>query len=157
MPPANVCSRFNKRGWGTIIGGILDVCGEPDFLANTEEAAISLDETRREFAELIGVLADHPQGTWTPSELVGLCNRHKLLAADLGEGSPRSLATKMGAIAGRFVTEQFPLADGRRATFHRSIGRKGNVYQVSIDGEVPNLYGFAEPMPNLEMEVGSAP
>ena len=77
MPQANVHSRFNKRGWGTIVGGILEACGEPDFLANAEEAATSLDETRREFAELIGVLADHPQGTWTASELVDLCNRHR--------------------------------------------------------------------------------
>ena len=52
-PKATVHSRFNKRGWGTIVGGILDACGEPDFLANAEEAAASLDETRREFAGLI--------------------------------------------------------------------------------------------------------
>lgn len=157
MPMANVHSRFNKRGWGTIVGGILEVCGEPDFLANTEEAAISLEETRREFAELIGVLADHPQGTWTSSELVELCNRHRLLTTDLGEGSPRSLATKLGTLAGRFVTEQFPLVDGRQATFHRSVGRKGNVYQVSIEDNVPNLDAFAEPLPNLFETAGSAP
>ena len=73
----------------------------------------------------IGVLVEHPQGTWTASELVELCSKHGLLAADLGEGSPRSLATKMGTLAGRFVGERFPLGDGRQAVFHRSDDRKG--------------------------------
>ena len=135
MPRANVHSRFNKRGWGAIVGGILEACGEPDFLANADEAASLLDETRREFRELVVVLADHQQGNWTATELVALCGKHKLLTADLGEGSPRSLATKMGTLAGRFVTERFPLDDGRQATFHRSDGRKGKVYQVGVEDE----------------------
>jgi hypothetical protein len=131
--------------------------GEPDFLANAEEAATQLDETRREFTELVGVLVEHPQGTWTASELAGLCSRHRLLTADLGEGSPRSLATKMGTLAGRFVDERFPLADGREAVFHRTAERKGNIYRVLVAEEVPNLDVFAEPVPNLEITVGSAP
>ncbi|MEX2188831.1 MAG: hypothetical protein WD875_18625, partial [Pirellulales bacterium] len=156
MPRANVHSRFNKRGWGNIIGGILNACGEPDFLANAEAAATELDETRREFAELVAVLADHAQGTWTAAELVGLCNRHSLLAADLGEGSPRSLSTKMGTIAGRFVAEPFELAGDRVAVFHRQSDRKGHVYRVALQEKVPNLEAFAEPTPNLESVAGSA-
>jgi hypothetical protein len=132
MPMAKVHSRFNKRGWGNVVGGILHACGEPDFLANAEEAAAVLDEARREFTELVGVLADHPQGTWTSAELVELCGRHILLAGDLGEGSPRSLATKMGTLAGRFVGERFPIAGGREAVFHRSANRNGSIYQVAI-------------------------
>jgi len=132
MPMAKVHSRFNKRGWGNIVGGILNSCGEPDFLANAEEAAAALDETRREFTELVGMLADHPQGTWTSAELVELCGRHSLLGADLGEGSPRSLATKMGTLAGRFVGERFHVSGAREAVFHRSASRNGNVYQVAI-------------------------
>jgi hypothetical protein len=157
MPMAKAHSRFNKRGWGNIVGGILEACGEPDFLANAEEAAAQLDETRREFAELVSVLVDHPQGIWTASELVELCGKHGLLAADLGEGSPRSLSTKMGTLAGRFIDERFPLPDGRVATFHRSESRKGKVYQVFVRDEVPNLGAFAEPMPNVGSEAGSAP
>ena len=157
MPKANAHSRFNKRGWAAIIGGILNVCGEPDFLDNAEEAAISLDETRREFTELVGVLVDHPQGTWTASELAAVCGRNKLLSADLGEGSPRSLATKMGTLAGRFVTEQFTLADGRQVVFQRSVDRKGNLYRVHLLDGVPNLCGSAEPLPNLWEAAGSAP
>lgn len=132
MPMAKVHSRFNKRGWGNIVGGILEACGEPDFLANADEAAALLDETRREFAELIVVLAEHAQGTWTASELVELCGTHGLLSVDLGEGSPRSLATKMGTLAGRFVAERFPLSDGRVAVFHRTNDRNGNLYRVGI-------------------------
>src|SRR5690606_38871940 len=64
-PMAKTHSRFNKRGWGDIVGGILEFCGEPDFLANAEETAAQLDETRRDFTELVAVLADHPQGLWT--------------------------------------------------------------------------------------------
>jgi hypothetical protein len=132
MPMAKVNSRFNKRSWGNIVGGILDVCGEPDFLANAEEAAWVLDETRREFTELVGVLVDHPQGNWTAAELVELCGKQGLLKSDLGEGSARSLATKMGTIAGRFVDEHFPLPDGREAVFHRTPERKGNIYRVAV-------------------------
>ncbi|MFH1919274.1 MAG: hypothetical protein ABIP48_05215, partial [Planctomycetota bacterium] len=157
MPMASVHSRFNKRGWGNVVGGILAACGEPDFLNNAEEAATQLDETRREFTELIGVLVEHPQGTWTAAGLVGLCGHHGLLTHDLGEGSPRSLATKMGTLAGRFVTERFPLADGRQAVFHRTTDRKGNIYRVEVLDEVPNLEGFAEPLPNLDEPAGSAP
>lgn len=156
MPKASVHSRFNKRGWGTVVGGILEACGEPDFLANADEAASLLDETRREFMELVGILVEHPQGTWTAAELVELCGKHSLLAIDLGEGSPRSLSTKMGTLAGRFVTERFPLGDGSHATFHRTDGRKGKLYRVSVEDEVPNLEPFAEPMPNLENAAGSA-
>lgn len=155
-PEANVHSRFNKRGWGNIIGGILKVNGESHFLANAGEAARSLNDTAREFAELVDVLADHSQGTWTASELVEQCSKHGLLVADLGDGSPRSKSTKMGTIAGRFVSEVFTLADGRLAVFHRSEGRKGNVYRVSIEEDVPNLQGFAEPLPNLRVHSGSA-
>jgi len=156
MPMAKANSRFNKRGWGNVVGGILEACGEPDFLGNAEEAAAQLDETRREFAELVGVLVDHAQGIWTASELVELCGKHGLMTADLGEGSPRSLATKLGTLAGRFIDERFSLPDGRAATFHRSDSRKGKVYQVFVCDEVPNLEGFAEPMPNLGIEAGSA-
>ncbi|MCI0333568.1 MAG: RepB family DNA primase [Planctomycetes bacterium] len=156
MPMAKVHSRFNKRSWGNIVGGILETCGEPDFLANAEEAAALLDETRREFTELVGVLVEHPQGIWTAAELVELCSKHGLMAVDLGEGSPRSLSTKMGTLAGRFIEERFPLSDGRTAVFHRSDGRKGKLYRVSVEDELPNVDGVAEPLPNLAHALGSA-
>ena len=133
MPRAKTDSRFNKKGWGNIVGGILSANGEPDFLANADDAANQLDDTRREFAELIGVLADHQQGTWTAAELTKLSTEHKLLESELGNGSPRSQATRMGFLVGRFIAERFELPDGRIATFHRGEDRKGNVYRVGID------------------------
>ncbi|MDB5388878.1 MAG: hypothetical protein JWM11_4524, partial [Planctomycetaceae bacterium] len=123
MRQAKVHSRFNKRGWGNIVGGILEACGEPDFLANADEAATLLDETRREFGELVEVLANHSQGNWTASELVDLCRRVGLMNADPGDGSSRSLSTKMGTLAGRYVGSRFTLADGREATFLRTHHR----------------------------------
>lgn len=156
-PQANVNSRFNKRGWAQIVGGILECSGEPDFMSNADEASAQLDETRREFVELVDILVDHPQGIWTASELVELCGKHGLLTADLGEGSPRSLSTKMGTLAGRFIGESFPLRDQRTATFHRGENRKGKVYRVAVTEKVPNLDPFAEPLPNLQNDPGSAP
>jgi len=138
-PQASVHSRFNKQGWGTLIGGILAVSGEPGFLANAEEAAAQLDETRREFSDLIATLAGHPRSHWTAGELVEHCDAHGLLQEALGDGSPRSKATRLGVIAGRYVTERFDLADGRTATFHRSEDRNGKVYRVGIAEHLRNV------------------
>lgn len=160
MPKADVRSRFNKRDWGTIVGGILEVCGEPDFLANAGDAASMLDETRRDFAELVAILADHAQGIWTAAELAELSRSHCLLRADLGEGSPRSLSTKMGVIAGRFVDQHFAVDAERSAKFTRQDGRKGKTYQVFIADcppPVPNVEASAERLPNLEIAQRSAP
>lgn len=155
-PLANVCSRFNKRGWGEIVGGILEFNGEPDFLANAEHSAAQLDETRREFEDLVSRMVDEARGNWTATELVDYCARNGLLAAELGEGSERSKATRMGTIAGRFIDETFELSDGSEIRFIRSKERKGNLYRVTIL-EVPNLSGFAEPLPDLDLDQGSAP
>lgn len=139
MPKANVHTRFNKKGWGTLVGGILSVCGQPEFLANADEAATTLDETRREFTELVASLVEHPQGIWTAAELVEHCGREGLLKEELGEGSTRSKSTRLGVIAGRYVGERFSLSDGRAATFHRSKNRNGALYRVGVDNEVRNL------------------
>ena len=91
-----------------------------------------MDETRRDFAQLVEVLVNHPQSIWTPAELAALCLREGLLAADLGDGTPRSLATRLGLVAGRYVNERFELTDDRVATFHRTKDRKTNIYRVSV-------------------------
>ena len=132
MPLIKANSRFNKLGWANTVGGILHACGEPDFLVNAEEVATQLDEVKREFAELVEVLVGHPQGTWNASELVQLCHGNSLLLNHLGNGSTRSLATKMGAIAGRFVEERFECADGTAVQFHKENGRKQSLYRVSV-------------------------
>lgn len=147
MPLAKVQTRFNKKGWGNIIGGILDANGEPDFMINAEDAACEMDETRREFEELIGVLALHPQGTWTAAELVDLAMRNGLLESDLGSGTSRSQTTRMGIVAGRFVDERFDLDDGSIATFRKTTTRRYTTYQVCLESteavthDPADLYG----------------
>jgi hypothetical protein len=155
-PLADLPSRFNKRGWANIIGGILAACGEPDFLANAEEAATQLDESRREFGDLVTILADHPQGIWSAAELTELALKHELLAAERGDGSSRSQATRMGILASRFVAEPFPLADGRHAVFRKSSDRKGAMYRVEIPPMAPNVEGIAERCANVVPSQGSA-
>ena len=133
MPLASVQTRFNKKGWGNIVGGILAANAEPDFMSNADEAASEMDDTWREFEELIGIVARHPQGTWTASELADLANSSSLLHTDLGEGTTRSRATRMGVLAGRFVDERFPLDDGTVAVFRKSVVRNYTTYQVFIE------------------------
>lgn len=158
-PQARVATRFNKKGWGAIVGGILEVCGEPDFLANADEAAAQLDDCRREFVELLSILADHSQGSWTAAELVELAHQHGLLKAELGDASSHSQATRMGVHAGRYVAERVELPDRRTVVLHRNDDRKGKVYRVEVlhfDANVPNVEPLAERLPNVEWAQRSA-
>ncbi|VTU02483.1 Putative DNA-directed DNA polymerase OS=Corynebacterium genitalium ATCC 33030 GN=HMPREF0291_11989 PE=3 SV=1 [Gemmataceae bacterium] len=132
-PAAAVCSRFNKKGWGPTVGGILQVAGYPDFLANAAAAAAELDDTRREFAALVAAMADQPQGTWTCAELAGLADANRLFPAKGPEESPRGRATRIGMLAGRYVGERFPVTEARTAVFERTTDRKGNVYRVALE------------------------
>lgn len=142
MPMAKTASRFNKRGWGNIVGGILAFNGEPDFLSNAADAARDLDDTRRDFSELVAIMADHPQGAWTAAELAELATKHTLLGEQLGEGSARSQATRMGILAGRYVTEAFPLSGDREATFNKGDARNGVLYSVYITEPAERLTGL---------------
>jgi hypothetical protein len=137
-PRAQAHSRFNKRGWGSIVGGILAVAGLRDFLANAEEAAAELDETRGDFTELVAIMIEHPQGIWTGAELAELAKKHQLLESGLGDGSPRSKATRLGRIAGRYVDERFVFGS-QVACFRRDDGRKGMIYRVEVLPETPNV------------------
>jgi hypothetical protein len=136
-PQVQARSRFNKKGWGPIVGGILVASGFEHFLANADEAAVELDETRSEFGYLVGVLAEHPQGTWTASELAELAAQHELFTSEFETVSKRGRETRMGILAGRFVNERFILSDARAGMFLRSPTRKGATYHVSI-AEQPN-------------------
>jgi hypothetical protein len=131
-PEAEARSRFNKKGWGTTIGGILAANELTGFLANAETAAAELDDTRREFAYLVGVLADHPQGTWSGSELAALAVEHGLFPAEFKDVSHHARTIRLGLLAGRYLDQRFILPDGRSAVFERSSERKGNVYRVSV-------------------------
>ena len=91
-PFENARSRFNKKKWGPIVGGILSVNGLQDFLGNAEIAAEELDNTRREFVYLVGLLADHAQETWTASEMAELVTQNGLFSNEFKDHSPRGQA-----------------------------------------------------------------
>ena len=131
-PRADARSRFNKKGWGPVVGGILAHAGLPDFLANAEAAAAELDDTRREFADLVSVLADHPQGLWTATELAALVSQHGLFRSEFKDLSERSVSTRLGILAGRYVGVRFPLSRTRSAVFHRADDRKVSTHRVAV-------------------------
>ena len=62
-----------------------------------------MDETRREFSELVAILTAQDNATWTAAELTDLANQHFLLRTELGDGTTRSQSTRMGVLAGRYV------------------------------------------------------
>lgn len=125
-------SRFNKRGWANIVGGILRHAGVEGFLANADEAAREHDPIRRDFAELVALLADHPQGTWTGAELANYAVEQGLFADEFRNAAPRAQAIRMGLFATRFVDEPFPLRKGRLAIFRRGTDRNGTIYRIEV-------------------------
>jgi len=130
MPLASTATRFNKKGWGNVVGGILNVCGEPDFLANANEVAVEMDAIRREFGELVQAMFESQRSKWSGAELVDLALRGKLLLGQLGDLSPRSQATRLGKLATRFVGQTFQLVDSGPVNFYRDIARGSSVYYV---------------------------
>ncbi len=138
-PEADVASRFNKKGWGRIVGGILAHAGLPGFLANAETAAAELDDTRREFAYLVGILADHPQGTWTAAELAALAADHGLFPTELKDASPHARTIRMGLLAGRYIDLQFVRPDGRTVAFQRSPDRFVGNSKGNYPGRAPSV------------------
>lgn len=151
-PEVVVPTRFNKRGWGRVIGGILAHNGIRGFLANAEEAATEFDHTRREFAELVKVM--HKDGTrrFTPATVLQLAIAERLLTDELGEGSHRSQCTSMGLLLKRYVAERFLLDDQGSAVLKRHEERKGTEYSIQVEAvpstpvDMPNLEGG---LPNL--------
>ena len=136
-PRAVAHSRFNKKGWGPIVGGILAANGFPDFLANAAEAATELDPGRRDFADLVAVLADHPQGTWHAADLAALADRLGLFAddwKDLGGAGPGDPDGPVRRPVRRRAVRPGRRPDGR---VREDRDRKGTVYRVGLIGRPP--------------------
>jgi hypothetical protein len=129
-PMATTNTRFNKQGWGNIVGGILQLAGQPDFLVNAEDAAFQLDDCKRNFGELVEVMFLQSRDEWLPANIVELCDSHNLLKGELGDGTARSRVTKLGNIITRFVDERFATEDDTTLVFRRVKTPKGNVYRV---------------------------
>jgi hypothetical protein len=131
-PRVKTHTRFNKREWGNIIGGILAACGEPDFLADADQVASDLDNTRQDFAALVERMVIHTAKFWTSNQLVELARTNSLLLSDLGDGSPRSQSTRMGLVCGRYVGETFRMPGGSEVTFRTRECRDGRLYHVEF-------------------------
>jgi len=140
MALADVNTRFNKKGWGNIVGGILATAGEPDFLGNQEEVASEMDTVRRDFDELVTQMYHHQQGNWTAGELAELSKKHGLFDDVLSDGSSRAQAIRLGKLAGRYSRELFTVA-GRSIRFIREDDshKKTLCYRVADEsGEAGN-------------------
>ena len=143
MPQVNVNSRFNKRNWGNIIGGILHVNGEPDFLSNADQAAHDFDPVRRDFEDLVQVLMDNRETQrWASMAIARIATANHLLIDEIGDKSDRSRATRMGTLLGRFLGETFHVTgrcgtlEGQRSVKLRADDvRNGREYWFqNVDG-----------------------
>lgn len=132
MPLASTQTRFNKKGWGNIIGGILAANEQPGFLENASEAAEQMDAARREFGELVEAISCSEQYYFTSADLVHLAEQKSVLKSELGDGSARSKSTRMGILATRYVAERFELEGSAVATFRRREGRKNKEHFVEV-------------------------
>lgn len=139
MPHSDKESRFNKRGWAQIIGGILQACDDPDFMENADEAAEEFDSTRAAVAEFIEILANvRAADGWSSKQLVWAADQHELLKEELGSGSDRSRSTRMGKLLSRFAAmseehaERFKISKERTAMLIKESKKDGAVYKVGI-------------------------
>ncbi len=133
MPLASTKTRFNKKGWGNIIGGNLDTNGQPGFLKNASEAAEQMDAARREFGELVEAMSHSDRYYWTSAGLVKLAEEKGLLRWELGDGSARSKATRMGILTTRYIAERFELEGSAVAIFRQREGRRNREHFVEIE------------------------
>lgn len=132
----NIRTRFEAKGWGATIGGILDANGEPDFMANTDEAAEELDQDRQEFAGLVDVMARIALGVeWTTTEILATADESKILTAELGDGGERSRTTRLGKFLSRFAGMTFRVAgraehDPPRTVELKSLDRRNGKHYL---------------------------
>ncbi len=122
-------SRFNKRGWGPTVGGVLLANGVVGFLADAAAVGDELDPERAEFARLVAALAEEVGRDWTAAEVLALADRRTIVVAD-GEGPSR--AVRFGVAAARFLGEPFDLGGGLTGTLRRVRGRAGQAYRVEV-------------------------
>ena len=130
---ASAKSRFNKRGWGPVVGGVLLASGVMGFLA---DAAVGdeLDPERAEFARLVAALAEEVGRDWSAADVLALADRRGIaVAGDTGAGGP-SRAVRFGVAAARFLNEPFDLGGGLSGTLRRVHTRAGRAYRVGVEG-----------------------
>jgi len=92
-------------------------------------------------------MAVNPRGNWTAGDVAKFAISKRLLADEIGDGSDRSKATKMGVILGRYRAEPFDVGTGenrQQATLEREDDRNGSVYRVDISDSAEPSTGNAE-------------
>lgn len=145
MPLSDVSSRFVAQGWAPIIGGILQVCGEEDFLANQGEAEAAMDPFLREFRDLVEeVVKDRPgERPKTPADWAVAAGTHKALGFNDDTKSIKSKATKMGMLISRFVDESFEFVEPDFVVTYAlraEDSRKGKVYLIKEVERAPRFH-----------------
>jgi hypothetical protein len=136
-------SRFDKAGWGRIIGGILSEAGEEGFMANAAEASERFDPARQEFADLLALMAGTGALVWTAGQIAAYASAQSIFLDELGDGSARSQATRLGLILGRYLncvskdkglseSHAVDIPGGRTALLTREDGKDGKLYRIKI-------------------------
>lgn len=130
-PLADTQTRFNKKGWGNIIGGILGTAGQAGFLANVEQARAEMDTTRQQFAEIVEAMAERPDGCFfSASDLVRFAESRSVFTPEFHGCSDRAKATRMGKLASRYVAERFDFGSGNVPQFFARDGKNGREFYV---------------------------
>ena len=124
-------SRFNKKGWGPVVGGVLRANGVAGFLADAAAVGDELDPEKAEFARLVGALAEEVGRDWSAAEVLALADRRRIAVAG-GAGPAR--AVRFGVAAARFLNEPFDLGGGLTGTLRRVHTRVGRAYRVEVEG-----------------------
>jgi hypothetical protein len=137
-PKARAHSRFNKLGWGEIVGGILSFAGYQDFLANAEDAAKELDTTLDDFTELVRGMAKSQQTVWIGSDMATMAVQMGLFGQMLVDCNWKAQATRMGLIASKYINERFAISDDETVYFRRNANSRYTQYQL-------------EPSPNADV------
>lgn len=122
MPVGTGCHhRFHQ--WACMIGGIMQSCGFPEFLANLDEADVEFDETRSGLEDLLevvrqasgvslpesGTVFHIPETAVAASEWWGYLTQCDTFQKELGQkSSPRSQGRAVSKIMGRLLNQPFP-------------------------------------------------
>ena len=128
-PRVNVTTRFTKAGWGEIIGGILAVNNESDFLANADKVAGEMDQDLNQFETLVEIMVRSDRGTWTATELLDAVATKGLFRKERDGKTEKGLATWMGGLATKYHKKTFVVEDFE-IQFEKISSGKNSFYQV---------------------------
>ncbi len=138
-PRSKARSRFDKKGWAPMVGGILEASGFANLGGNGEDAAQEMNPATREFGKLVAVLAGRAEKTWTSTELVKLADRHNILSAQLNGSTLAERATSFGMLASKYVGDWFGMPDGSDARMMRDSTTRPTRYSLERGGDASGL------------------